>query len=233
MTQFNSSSKNLFIANQDLFNKVIYVVYDGALRQCKLVRIETKFVKVENAISIHQQAILNVAQKGCVAFKLYNTCQTFDEMMAIRDNRLYLYLSVDAYKANVSHQIDCWVSKISKEMQLTDVVDKIANQGRKVVFTNKYIGIQTYKWNGVKAEKQIVSLPNIVQYPNGLYFEEEFDTIDMYGDAKECTNMNEIKVVNFNEKEESQNNVQMVLDELFQDCKTIQNHLQELCDKLR
>ena len=72
LNHFHSSSKNMFVANQELFNKVMYVVYDGALRQCKLLSIETKFDKVVDdnkcAISIHQQAILHIADRGDIVF---------------------------------------------------------------------------------------------------------------------------------------------------------------------
>ena len=154
--------------------------------------------------------------------------------MAIKGKELKLYFSVEDYqpysKNEKYHKIDSWFSKISKEMKLTDVISMIANQGRNIVFDG--IGIYTYQWDGVKADKKIVSLPNIIQNANGLYFAEEFDASTMYGDAKECANGNKVNVISFDEEEQKQNDVQKVLDELIKDCRAIQNHIYELCNKL-
>ena len=166
------------------YDKIYYVVYENTLRQCKFIKT------IGNADSIPMY-VLNIANIGIVSIQALRQ-RDFDSWYHNSKIKSILYESVEDFQ---------------NKKPLIDEYGSTRN-----CYNNKFISpllkyhqpcncggsTYTWKWNGYKASKYIVSLHNIEwSWDNNGFQCVLNEQIDCYKSEQDCINNNQIQIVTF------------------------------------
>ena len=201
--------KTIQVIPNHIFNTLFYVEdkHCGALKQVKLIRVE------HNLTSGKSFFVLKTP------------------LGEIREEYLNLFSSIEAWKEK--KKATYHFTKFGIYAQpIDDIINEMAKRNICVVHTDMYGShLMCFKWNGFKPIFTTFQMPNeIVQDANGLHFTipYEFDSA-IYGDKKDCEQANAIRVIMFDDEEDSNHNqVVECIGQLGKKCQEIREILNEL-----
>jgi hypothetical protein len=226
---------SMYLAPQEVFDTELYVEYNGALHQCKVLYIENYVC--DGNIAFKQEVVAEVANEdGEVTFKLFNA-----------------YKSVEDYKkGNIFYSSNSMCSSCKSYQSMYNIggtkyrLDDIINNhiaNRPFCHFTTYQGcsnsLKTYKWNGLKVVNADFDIENvIIQDKYEVCFESYYLNAHIdgcYYTQEECERDNTIKVVEFDKEEESVFNWDKVEEEyeLQQTLKEMKVAYHKLGDEIR
>lgn len=170
------------------FNKVYYVEYKGALRQCKLIC--TKF----DGLGGYPEYVLEVAGEGIVSIE-------FDRK-GLKDSWYYkttapsiLYEDVDSFLNNRPIEDEYGTTNNCRNSKFLEPLFQYHTP------CNNEGSIYTWKWNGTKAELIVHNNDHEIPWSwdkDGFHCELNSHWYkDCYRSKEECERNNEIKIVTF------------------------------------
>lgn len=166
------------------YDKVYYVVFDNTLRQCKLI----KTIGSEKTIPMY---VLNIAQIGIVSIQAPRQSE-FKSWYHSSKIPSILYESIENYQKNkpiiddYGSMSNCYNSKFLRPLFK---FHQPCNCGGSTY---------TWKWNGFKAVKYIVSLCNIDwSWDNNGFQCLLNEQNDCYKSEEDCIKHNQIQIVTF------------------------------------
>lgn len=200
--------KSIPVIPNHIFNTLFYVEdeHRGVLKQVKLIRVEhnltsgKSFFVVKTPLGEMREEYLS----------LYSSIEDWRERKkAYHFNRFGIY----------GQPID-------------DIINEMAKRDICVVHTDMYgLHLKCFKWNGYKPIFTTFQMPNeIVQDANGLHFTMpyEFDNT-IYGNKKDCEQANAIRVIMFDDEEDSNHNqVVECIGKLGEKCQEMRDILNDL-----
>ena len=188
---------SMYLAPQEVFDTGLYVEYNGALHQCKVLYITNYVCNGNNAFK--QEVVAEVANvDGEITFRLFNA-----------------YKSVEDYKkGNIFYSSNSMCSSCKSYQSMYNIggtkyrLDDIINNhiaNRPFCHFTTYQGcsnsLKTYKWNGLRVERVDFDIENIIiQDKYEVYFENYYlneHIGEYYRTTEECERDNSIKVVEF------------------------------------
>ena len=165
-------------------NKVYYIVFANALRQCK-------FIKTIGNGNNTPMYVLDIANIGIVKIEALRQCE-FRNWYHNSKIKSILYESVEDYRNNkpiideYGSTSNCYNSKFIKPLLK---FHEPCNCGGLTY---------TWKWNGYKADKYITNLQNVEwSWDNNGFQCSLNEQIDCYKTEQECINNNQIRVISF------------------------------------
>lgn len=201
--------KTIKVIPNHIFNTIFYVedAHNGALKQVKLIRVEHNLASGK---------------------RFYVVKTPLGEMKA---QSLILYSTIDDWQnKNVAYYLEKWGGKY--EHPIDDIINKMAKRDICVTQTDMYgPHLMCFKWNGFKPIFTTFQMPNeIVQDVNGFHFTipYEFDSA-IYGNEKDCEQANAIRVIMFDDEEDSNHNqVVKCIGQLGEKCQEMRDILNDL-----
>ena len=197
MPDFTSSITSFKVASDkraldpSLFGKVFYMVYEGTLRQFKILKGYLFFGNEGCAPSVRRSIsdnmyLIEVAKVGrmfvyggydaSLPFTFYESVEDYKNGNPVEQNNPYL--GVDKVREIVQNVFSCEVDE-------------------------KWEFPRRWKWDGAVAQCYKVSLPLYLEYDGEgeFYAPIWFNSYDGYASKEECEEDNEIKVVTFDDEE--------------------------------
>jgi len=197
MPNFTSSISSFKVSNSkrfldpSLFGKVFYMVYEGTLRQFKILKGYLFFGNEGCAPNAYTSAcddmyLIEIAKVGrmfvygkygtSLPFTFYKSVEDYKNGNPVEQN--YPYIGVFGLKEIVQNVFSCEVDK-------------------------RYDFPKRWKWDGATAQCYRVSLPLYLEYDGEGEFHAPiwFNSYDGYTSKEECEEDNEIKVVTFDDEE--------------------------------
>ena len=207
----------IFHISKKHFDKVYYIPYKNALRECKLVKLITKLTMekgVYNTPKLYKNQILYLNISGCGIVG-------FEEKF---------WLDIDVYNSPSDYvnrkSVNIFFNLIYT-LKLEEIINHIV--GKDVVsYSNYHNSIITYKWNGTKVERIIPTIPStIIQDKYGIKFDEEltFDFTYCYAKYKDCKDNSLLEIVTF---EDEENPFEWEFDKLIEQTQELRNSLYQL-----
>lgn len=186
-------------------NKVFYVVYEGCLRQMRIIRLITlpfnNGYKKANGFSIRNIAYIEVAGVGDMYVQSDMFCYTFP---------FYIYESVQAFLDGKPYELSV------KNLQEADIKNIY-----KSICDFDYNGYAVcYRWDGLYAKAVNVELPIYFSYSPEMGVvipmdEEEYpESVDegLYVSIEDCKKDNSVNVCRFDEKKEEDKEMEQRYD---------------------
>lgn len=220
----SSFNYEINVLTQNDFNRVFYIKYKNAFRQCKIVSVETHLFNLCNDNSniyafFTQKIKLNIAQIGEVTLCL-------DRNKSSNDYQYYAFYDSFIQFENKSLEFD---TRLRGCELLSNIINIICD--RKVCYDDYNHNISTYKFNGIEPVTSILECPNlIIQDKNGFSFGVETTSsfVNCYSNIKDCKLNNSVKIIKFDDEENNELEIIDTLDDIKN--KTIE--LKSLINKL-
>lgn len=202
--------KTIQVIPNHIFNTLFYVEdkYQGALKQVKLIRVE------HNLTSGKSFFVLKTP------------------LGEIKEESLSLFSSIETWKEKKKATYHFSRFGTMYAQPIDDIINEMAKRDICVVHSDMYgPHLMCFKWNGFKPIFTTFQMPNeIVQDANGFHFTipYEFDRA-IYGNEKDCEQANAIRVIMFDDEEDSNHNqVVECIGKLGEKCQEMRDILNDL-----
>ena len=181
----------------------IYMEYEGALRAVRFERVEVRLVQKVKSCGDDCKFIYHANVAGIGKVKFYCSLRSFSNDFWLTPDEFPTRDGIlKAQKQVMEFPFLTWLAEC-----FGTTVSKVGKRCVKSFYQFETVGLMRYKWDGVKAVPVLVELPDVVYYEQkrGWYFDSPCNfPADSYASREECEAANRVRVVDFGEELEEQ-----------------------------
>lgn len=217
------SYHTMFIVPQMVFTTPLYIEYKGALRQCKVKRLET--IVQDSTAPYLQHVVADVANVGIVKFSnfvAYKSILDFRNQVVFYRN--YYYTPQNSlFLCGTLYSLQDVINNYMLDQPLCSFTDFGQGCGNYLI---------TYKWQGTKTKQHIFQISDkIIQTENTIYFSQvdlEKELEDCYYTKTACDDNNAIQVVEFEKPQSNKEELLNTLNDLLTHCQNARDSIRKL-----